>query len=815
MTETTEIMWLIEEALWRRMRAAPASQRRVGALINRLEHDILGNRFMGRGYLGENQVKLRFTDKLRLPVVVERAEDSGDAGLLVYLYDVVDHREGEQLHQTGVTSPSAARFCWRDLRWEQAELEQATFQKPVGKLFRKLEIQRDRTSALDLVDECEIEWHLSPEQRAACDRPGPVLVCGSAGSGKSSVALSRLLQSRRANVGKSLYLTYTETLRDHAERQWQALAAAVPDLIAGDVDFLTVEQFCRELIGFDESAVRFDPSRRWAPQPGSVVVPGGKDPLFTKWQQVAWEEIRSVIKGHCLLREGERRPAELGRTLAEYENVPEPKPGQISPSLLAKRERADFFRQIYQPYQQVLARAGAGKPCWDDIDLAVAALRAIASSDIRYDDVLVDEAQDLAPVQLALALLACAGPQSLYMAADVQQSVQPANFSFGRIGQMIHEFGWPNFEIVSLKENFRSRTAIVELTNRIALERNRRLQENNLLLEPVRNGGDIFLLSTDAVRSLPPAEGLAASLLIIAEDQHREEAEAVFNTKTVLSLADAKGLERQLVILWRIFESTALRDGPWNGDKKIDRSRQRFQFSSITVGISRARETLVIVDDAIPMEWAPFAQTSLGDAALGREVVEEAMLEVSASEDYAKSAREFEELGKFVAAAEQFRRAGRRPEAHRCDGRQRKSQGEFQDAIRLFQLSGDLQHVDECWRLLSAPEKRLEFWLEWADNPYRPNWLELLQACASDRLAPDLLKRLVAWLGPTETDAQALATAFQLMQARTIANGIAKLAESVRAIAPTADSAALERLLELPIDANKDATHERESQDIE
>jgi superfamily I DNA/RNA helicase len=813
MDQTTEIAWLIEEALWRRMRAAPASHRRVGALVERLQHDIREKRFMGRGYLGENRVKLRFTDGLRLPVVVERVGDAGDASLVVYLFDVVSHREGEKLHRKGVASPSDSRKQWHDLRWERADLEQdrseqVPFPESAGKLFRKLEIQSDLTTALDRVDECEMEWHLSPEQRAACDRPGPVLICGSAGSGKSSVALSRLLQSRRANVGKSLYLTYTETLRDHAERQWRALASAVPDLRADEVDFLTVEQFCRALIGLDEAAARFGPERRWAPQVGTVVVPGGKDPLFTKWQEVAWEEIRSVIKGHCLLRAGERRPSELGRTLAEYERVPEPKQGQISPSLLPKRERRDFFHQVYQPYQQALARAAAGKPCWDDVDLAVAALRAIASSDIRYDDVLVDEAQDLAPVQLALALLVCVAPRSLYLAADVQQSVHPANFSFGRLRQLIHEFGWPDVELVTLRENFRSGTAIVELTNRIALERNRTLQENHPQLAPVLVGGDIFLLSTEAVRSLPHAEGLAASLLIIAEDDHREEAEAVFNTKTVLSLADAKGLERPMVILWRIFESGALRDGPWSHRANVERSRQRFQYSCLTVGISRARETLVIVDDATPMAWMPFAQTQPGDVTDGRDAVQKAMLEVSAAEDYAKSARELEELGKFVAASEFFRRAGRRPDALRCDGRQRQSQRDYREAIRLYAKAGDLRHADECWMLLSAPEDRLGFWVEKADDPYRPAWWELLRTCAPQRLSSDLLKRVVTWLGPDDAEARALVTSFQLNQARAFADGIAKLAKSMRAAEATAAGAALERLLASPLDDNKDASHD-------
>ena len=63
----------------------------------------------------------------------------------------------------------------------------------------------------------ELELKLTAEQYAVVRAPGPVLLSGSAGSGKTTIAVHRLAAALGTAAGvRALYLTYSPWLRDHA-----------------------------------------------------------------------------------------------------------------------------------------------------------------------------------------------------------------------------------------------------------------------------------------------------------------------------------------------------------------------------------------------------------------------------------------------------------------------------------------------------------------------------------------------------------------------------------------------------------------------
>ncbi|NIM11084.1 MAG: UvrD-helicase domain-containing protein [Candidatus Aminicenantes bacterium] len=141
-------------------------------------------------------------------------------------------------------------------------------------------------------DDFELFLHLTPEQDEILSTPLPVMISGTAGSGKTSLAIYYLL-NRNLNKKKKLFITYNKYLRDFAgklyhgllnQREWK------DDVILPD--FYTFKELCLETAGKQ----RFDPAKE-------VDFNRFKD-LFTSYPNhqsfdaaLVWEEIRAIIKG--------------------------------------------------------------------------------------------------------------------------------------------------------------------------------------------------------------------------------------------------------------------------------------------------------------------------------------------------------------------------------------------------------------------------------------------------------------------------------------------------------------------------------------
>jgi superfamily I DNA/RNA helicase len=77
---------------------------------------------------------------------------------------------------------------------------------------------------------------------------------------------------------------------------------------------------------------------------------------------------------------------------------------------------------------------------------------------LKYDVVIVDEAQDLTPVALRLCMALCKEPQGFYMTADSGQSIYNRGFSWKRVDSAINVQG----KTTILKYNYRSTRQIME-----------------------------------------------------------------------------------------------------------------------------------------------------------------------------------------------------------------------------------------------------------------------------------------------------------------------------------------------------------------
>ena len=187
----------------------------------------------------------------------------------------------------------------------------------------------------------ELELKLSREQYRILASPGPLLLAGSAGSGKTTIAVHRLA----AAPSSALYLSYSSALVEHARRLSSDLAAARGTGAGRQPDFFTFADLYRSL----------------AKEPPPPDLPEMTEPLFREWFRrsgrpldpaLVWEELRSILKGSCLALD---RP--MLHEAAYYELGKKRAP-------LFVEERPEIWR-IAQRYQQWLNEEGR----YDRIDL--------------------------------------------------------------------------------------------------------------------------------------------------------------------------------------------------------------------------------------------------------------------------------------------------------------------------------------------------------------------------------------------------------------------------------------------------------------
>jgi superfamily I DNA/RNA helicase len=273
---------------------------------------------------------------------------------------------------------------------------------------------------------------LNPEQEKlvgwALGGKGPTLLKGGPGTGKSTVALYRvreiLAALRKAKVAapKVLFTTYTRALTRVSEQLLRTLIGA-EDMKC--VEVKTADAVLRQiavdggapsnLVDSKDLRTMLAKATETATFEGnSLKVASQKGAIAKLSRDFLMEEIASVIEGRGL------------STLEEY--LEAARPGRKL--ALTKVQREAVWR-VREAYIAALAKSGSSTiESWRR-----RAADRVKSGEVaaRYDAVLIDEAQDLAPTVVAALVGLCKAPGGVFLAADANQSVYGAGFRWSDV----------------------------------------------------------------------------------------------------------------------------------------------------------------------------------------------------------------------------------------------------------------------------------------------------------------------------------------------------------------------------------------------
>ncbi|MFQ5707823.1 MAG: UvrD-helicase domain-containing protein [bacterium] len=143
-------------------------------------------------------------------------------------------------------------------------------------------------------DDFELALYLTPEQQEVLNKPLPLLVSGTAGSGKTTLGIYYLLKLPLAKE-KKLFVTYNKYLKNAALKLYNGLLNATPfknEFICPD--FLTFQDYCLQVAEHyhrkfsTEKEVTFEKFNE-------LMLSHSQAHKFDA--PLIWEEIRSIIKG--------------------------------------------------------------------------------------------------------------------------------------------------------------------------------------------------------------------------------------------------------------------------------------------------------------------------------------------------------------------------------------------------------------------------------------------------------------------------------------------------------------------------------------
>ncbi len=419
--------------------------------------------------------------------------------------------------------------------------------------------------------------------------PAPMIVVGSAGSGKTALTLERL----KLAEGNALYVTRSDYLVGNSRDQYYSLGYRNGDQ---EVSFLSLSEYLASIRVPVGRAATFRDFAAW--------FAGHRQSTGLKDAYQVFEEFAGVITGNSFD--------------APYLSAHDYSALGVRQSIFGETERP-AVHALFMKYLEFLERSGL----YDPNILSHSYLQLVEPT---YDFIVVDEVQDFTTVQLKLVLSSLRQHDAFILCGDSNQIVHPNFFSWSRLKTLFYEdagLSDPAALLQRLTRNYRNSPEVTELANRVLRLKIARFgsvdRESTYLVESMGSaGGKVLLLrnSEDAVRELDERTRRSTRFAVIVLDaDQKPRARAAFGTPLVFTVQEAKGLEYDSIILYDVASSAADRfrqiaagvgpDEVAGGEPRYARVRDKsdrsleiykFHINALYVAVTRALKNVYLVE---------------------------------------------------------------------------------------------------------------------------------------------------------------------------------------------------------------------------
>ena len=428
-------------------------------------------------------------------------------------------------------------------------------------------------------------YYLNDEQYETIISQPPVFVVGSAGSGKSTITLRKILNIEEHNsvynFEKIGYFTGNSYLKDNLLEQYNFFRDKSKAEIS---EFYTLKEFYRKEFGIDtRKIIGFKKFMEFL----SFSYPNRKK--FKVEDYNIYFEIIGIIKGLMIQNGADNWEKDLNISLISLEEY---KKLSKKYSVLDENLKTEIYK-IALKYEEWKEK----NDLYDVNDLAVIGIK----SKRKFDFVLVDEVQDLTETEIFFLTTLVKNPENIVFAGDIHQMVNFNSFSFDRLKNLYYK-NKINYSFSILTKNYRSSEEIVKLANYLTDLRKKYI--GNLGMDDYKEGavseeGNIELSSVNS-SIMEKYQKDVNSAIVVSDDEERNRIFDTYGIKhRIFTVEEIKGLEYKNIICCNLITKNLW---AWkkilSGNVKQDQ-RYRKYFNLFYVGITRARKNLIIMEDCL------------------------------------------------------------------------------------------------------------------------------------------------------------------------------------------------------------------------
>ncbi|MCW8347596.1 UvrD-helicase domain-containing protein [Vibrio sp. ZSDZ65] len=426
------------------------------------------------------------------------------------------------------------------------------------------------------------------EQQLIYDTPPPLVIVGSAGSGKTALLLEKMKQA----VGDILYVSHSPYLVQNAREQYYS--NNYDNDLQEQVDFLSFTEYLETIeVPHGREVTRYD-FHTWYLRAGSKKLIAQK----------VYEEFKGVLTGPSTDSPWLDKAAYLALGIKQ--------------SLFDQQEREQVYT-LFEKYLRFLKEHAL-------FDVNIISQQYLDKVVARYDFIVIDEVQDLTNTQLMLILNALHQPNDFLLCGDANQIVHPNFFSWSKLKSLFFTdatFKNSHQALNILQANYRNSSLVTDVANRILKLKHARFgsvdKESNFLVNCVGNNvGNIQLLDdSDSVKGTLNANTARSTkfAVLVMHSEQKAQASKVFDTPLVFSIEEAKGLEYENIVLFnfihdesqifqQISQGVSLQDleveslAYARAKDKADKSLETYKFyiNALYVAVTRAITNLYIVE---------------------------------------------------------------------------------------------------------------------------------------------------------------------------------------------------------------------------
>ncbi len=451
--------------------------------------------------------------------------------------------------------------------------------------FTKLPYVNARSGKFHLLDKV---ISFDADQQEIFGLPTPMIVIGSAGSGKTALTLEKI-KTLRGNI---LYVTLSSYLVENSANLYYSFNYRNEQQ---EIDFLSFKEYVETMRIPAGRELQFRAFDGWFTRHRNT----------TKFRDSykLYEEFKGVLTGMRADREYLTREEYLALGVRQSIFLPE--------------EREQVYG-LFEKYLQFLKESSL-------YDLNMVAFQWQSLCKPKYDFIIVDEVQDLTNVQLNLVLRSLRTPGQFVLCGDSNQIVHPNFFSWSNVKTMFYEAENQDSDIRILRTNYRNSPQVTGIANRLLKIKNTRFgsidRESTYLVNAIsEKEGEVVCLPDNAKIKQELNQKTRSSTqfaVVVMSQEDKTEARKIFQTPLLFSVQEAKGLEYENIILLNFVNNKSrefmdiaqgVSEADLDADElryarakdKTDKSLDAYKFyiNSLYVAMTRAVRNLYVVESS-------------------------------------------------------------------------------------------------------------------------------------------------------------------------------------------------------------------------